>query len=134
MSIISKGYTLPINSKFIHIIEKELSNAQQTDSNTTTILNFRDPDYSSDHGGYHPVEIMLNEHGIIQYITDFSYVGPSDMAELAKELDFDFANGHMEVFGRTYPLANGAEIFKTFVQNFSNYYQQGIFSVEISQY
>jgi hypothetical protein len=38
-------------------------------------VNFRDPTYSAEFGGYHPVEIRISAKGEIEYITDFAYVG-----------------------------------------------------------
>jgi len=133
MTIITKGYALPIEKALIKIIEKELSKFDWLEQ-STTILNFRDPNYNVIGGGYHPVEIMINENGVIQYITDFAYVGSGDMAELAKELDFDFSAGILEQFGRCYPIEDAWELFPIFVQNFCAYYHQGVFDVEISQY
>ena len=133
MNIISEGYAVPIEKALIQIIEKELQKAKLKED-STIILNFRDPTYTATEGGYHPVEIMINELGVIQYITDFAYVGSGDMAELTKELDFDFASGLLEQFGRCYPIENAWELFPIFVQNFCAYYHQGVFDVEISQY
>ncbi|MBF0263789.1 MAG: DUF2787 family protein [Gammaproteobacteria bacterium] len=48
-------------------METELQKVKGTDGQTI-ILNFRDPTYSSVDGGYHPVEIMINEQGIILLI------------------------------------------------------------------
>ena len=133
MSIVTKGYALPIEKALVKILEKELQTIEQQEP-VTKILNFRDPNYSSSEGGFHPVEIMINEQGIIQYITDFAYVGSGDMVELAKELDFDFSNGLLEQMGRCYPIEQAWELFKIWQQNFCAYYDMDIFEVEISQY
>jgi hypothetical protein len=132
MKIITKGYALHIEKALIQIIEKELAKVNTTAS-LNTILNFRDSTYSATEGGFHPVEIMINDKGQIQYITDFAYVGFGDYAELAKELDFDFSCGLVEQFGHCYPIENAWELFPVFVQNFCAYYHQGVFDVEISQ-
>ena len=133
MHIKTDGFALPIEKALIQILEKELSKIKVDDSQSV-IFNFRDPSYSATQGGYHPVEIMLNENGVIQYITDFSYVGYGDMAELAKELDFDFSNGLLEQMGRCYPIENAWELFPIWQQNFCAYYQQGVFQVSTSQF
>lgn len=94
------------------------------------ILNFRDPDYSPERGGYHPVEIAIDRKGIILYITDFSYVGRPPHAELAKEIDFDFGQrlfGHM---GRDYSLHEGLALFRLWQKNFVSYYRSGVYTVE----
>ena len=59
-------------------------------------MNFRDPDYGPESGGFHPVEIRLQRQGnlwSLVYITDFSYVGMGDYAGIGKEVDFDFSPG-----------------------------------------
>lgn len=94
------------------------------------ILNFRDPGYSPERGGYHPVEIAIDRKGMILYITDFSFVGRPPYAELAKELDFDFSQqlfGHM---GQDYPLSEGREIFQLWQSNFVAYYRSGVYQIE----
>jgi hypothetical protein len=68
---------------------------QRIDLAPLTALTFRfsDPNYSPTQGGYHPVEIRLVRglNGwLFDTITDFSYQGYGDWAELDKELDFDF--------------------------------------------
>jgi len=133
MTIITKGFALPIEKALIKILEAELNTTEQSEP-MTNILNFRDPNYSSTEGGFHPVEIMINDKGIIQYITDFAYVGSGDMSELAKELDFDFASGVLEQMGRCYPIEQAWELFSVWQQNFCAYYDMGVFEVEISQY
>ncbi len=131
MKIKTCGYTMPINKTLINILEKELGQLQSFQGDFY-ILNFRDPDYSSETGGFHPVEIMLNEKGIIQYITDFAYVGQGNMSELAKEIDFDFSSGLLEHFGRCYPIEQGVELFELWQQNFCAYYYMKIFQVSVS--
>ncbi|QFU21274.1 DUF2787 domain-containing protein [Shewanella eurypsychrophilus] len=92
-------------------------------------INFRDPNYSAERGGFHPVEVRLEkevneEHGNqwrICYITDFSYVGVGYMAELAKELDFDFDNGIFRHLMGATPIEQAREIYQVWVQNFLAY-------------
>ena len=131
MKLITDGCALSINKALIKIIETELSQLESSQGDFY-ILNFRDPDYSSETGGFHPVEIMLNEKGIIQYITDFAYVGQGNMTELAKEIDFDFSSGLLEHFGRCYPIEQGKELFDIWQQNFCAYYEMNIFQVTVS--
>ncbi len=133
MKMLTDGYALPIEKALIQLIEKELRKVGKPEQGTR-ILNFRDPNYSVTTGGYHPVEIMLNEKGVIQYITDFTYVGSGHMAELAKELDFDFSSGLLEQMGRCYPIENAWELFPIWQQNFCAYYEMGVFEVSISHY
>lgn len=92
-------------------------------------INFRDPNYSADLGGFHPVEVRLEkeanaEHGDqwrICYITDFSFVGVGYMAELAKELDFDFDNGIFQHLIGVTPIEQAREIYQVWEQNFLAY-------------
>jgi hypothetical protein len=70
-------------------LEKEIDQSG-LDTSNGVILNFRDPDYDQESGGFHPVEIAICVDGKIHYITDFFYVGMPPFAELVKELDFDF--------------------------------------------
>lgn len=92
MNININNLPLPVTSKLTEIIKEALKGKDLTGKTSATI-NFRDPDYSAENGGYHPVEIMLKRHGDewhFQYITDFCYVGIGPFAELVKDLDFDF--------------------------------------------
>jgi hypothetical protein len=87
-------------------------------------INFRDPNYSADNGGYHPVEIRLennNDGWRFCYITDFCYVGSGYMAELAKELDFDFEAGVFQNLFGAYPIEQAIEMFQIWETNFVYY-------------
>ncbi len=127
------NYTLPVNSKLIIILSHELEKSDVIPFNDT-VINFRDPDYSPINGGFHPVEILIDSKGIIQYITDFAYYGSGDMAELDKDIDFDFSSGIFQYMGGIYPIEQGLELFEVCQQNFCAYYEMGVFEVEISTY
>lgn len=131
MKIKTTGYVLRIEKALIDILEKEIDKNKSQYDNSCAI-NFRDPTYSAKTGGYHPVEIRINQQDVIQYITDFSYVGQEELTELAKEIDFDFASGILEQFGRCFPLENAYELFPVWQQNFVAYYNSGVFEVSIS--
>ena len=76
---------LPVSQKLITYIEQLITDHDNCQAIT---LNFRDPTYSADAGGFHPVEIRLEkDHGQwhFSYITDFCYVGSGYMAELASQ-------------------------------------------------
>ncbi len=133
MKIITEGIALPIEKALIEILEKELSNIDCNGAQAI-ILNFKDPTYSPTTGGYHPVGIMTNGKGVIQYITDFAFVGSGGMEELVKELDFDFSSGILRQMGRCYPIENAWELFPIFRQNFCAYYFSGVFKVAVHQY
>jgi len=131
MKIKTTGYALRMELSLIQILEKELNHSESQFENYC-ILNFRDPTYSARTGGYHPVEIMLNKQGIIQYITDFAFVGQGECCELAKEIDFDFAAGIIQQLDRCYPIENAYELFPIWQQNFCAYYKNGVFEVSVS--
>ncbi|MEZ9393459.1 DUF2787 domain-containing protein [Vibrio splendidus] len=61
----------------------------------SVVINFRDKSYSSEDGGFHPVEIRLvrlYDQWVFDYITDFAYCG-GPYPELVKEVDFNFSSG-----------------------------------------
>jgi hypothetical protein len=92
-------------------------------------INFRDPKYSPEAGGFHPVEVMVSGTGIIQYITDFAYVGYPP--ELVMELDFDFSGGIFLHMGREFPIGDNHSFFCLWQCNFCAYYSMGAFSVTV---
>lgn len=123
---------LPLSPALIALLKAEISKANLP-AGDGLILNFRDPNYSVETGGFHPVEIAINGEGKLLYITDFAYVGDGYCAELAKELDFDFSYGLFQQFGRDYPIREGAELFQLWQENFCLYYQSGVFQVSVSE-
>lgn len=98
-------------------------------ANSAITINFRDPNYSAESGGFHPVEVRLEkemnaEHGEqwrLCYITDFSYVGIGYMAELTKELDFDFDSGIFQHLMGITPLEQARESYQVWENNFLVY-------------
>ena len=133
VSVQPSGYTLPIKKKLIEILSKEISQSDIIPFNDT-VINFRDPDYSPVNGGFHPVEILIDRKGIIQYITDFAYFGTGDMAELDKEIDFVLSSGIFQHMGGVYPLEQGLELFEMWQNNFCFYYDMGVFAVSVECY
>ena len=135
MKIIQNGiYPLSISKKCITILSNEIVKAGVIESSDTVenyvIINFNDPNYSAENGGYHPVEVMINVDGTIQYITDFTYIGQ----ELVKELDFDFNLKLFQHMGRDYPIEQGRGLFRIFQSNFCSYYDSGVFEVTCSSF
>jgi hypothetical protein len=94
---------LTLSPAFVHLLEAEIAKANPSPGDGL-VFNFRDPSYSVESGGYHPVEIGLDPSGRLLYVTDFAYVGMGWCAELAKELDFDFSCGLFQQMGLDYPL------------------------------
>lgn len=116
-----EGLAVPMSPMFTLFIADLIS---PYENNEAVVLNFRDPNYSPDDGGYHPVEMRLENDGDgwrFCYITDFCYVGSGYMAELAKELDFDFNAGVFQNLFGTYPIEQAIEMFQIWETNFVFY-------------
>lgn len=116
-----EGLALPLSPIFALYIASLLTPYENEEAVT---INFRDPTYSAENGGYHPVEIRLENEGNAWrfcYITDFCYVGSGVMAELAKELDFDFDAGVFQNLFGTYPIEQAIEMFQIWETNFVFY-------------
>jgi len=116
-----EGLALPVSPTLALYLADLLATYENKKAVT---INFRDPDYSSDDGGYHPVEIRLVNDGTnwhLCYITDFCYVGSGYCAELAKDLDFDFQAGIFQNLFGTYPIEQAREMYQTWESNFIYY-------------
>jgi len=133
MIIQQTGYPIAISNKLITILNKEIQLHSKVDISSGCIFNFRDPDYSAERGGYHPVEICIDENGCFKYLTDFTYVGDGHYAELVKELDFDLSHGLFQQMGREYPIAQGKGLFRMWQSNFCAYYQNKVFTVTVEE-
>lgn len=132
MFTIDTDLPLPISQAFALALAEEVKNI---DSKAVTI-NFRDPDYSPQTGGFHPVEIRL-EKGTDQwqlcYITDFCYVGHQGQWELVKELDFDFSCGVFQSISGLLVIEAAVEFYPIWEQNFLCYWQElEVFNVRTS--
>lgn len=127
------GYPLSVSKKLVAIIQQELDKSD-IDVSAGVTLNFRDPDYSAESGGYHPVEIAVDEHGRILYITDFAYFGIGPFAELDREIDFDFSYKVFQHMGREFPIERGASLFRLWQANFCSYVERQIFEVSIASH
>ncbi len=128
MTIDTEVCPFPLLRSFRSILESEIAKMPFS-AGSGVILTFRDPSYSAESGGFHPVEISLTGQGRIRYITDFSYVGRLPFWELAKELDFDFSMGLFQHLGREFPIHAGRELFALWQRNFVEYYRMGVYSV-----
>ena len=128
MKIMEVGYVLPVSKDLVNILHKE-TEASGKDKLGGVILNFRDPQYSPESGGFHPVEVMVSGDGVIQYITDFSYAGYP--AELGKAIDFDFSLGLFQFYGLEKPISHGHDLFCLWQENFCAYYGWGTYTVTV---
>lgn len=121
MKIKNDNLPLPVSPHFALYL---LSLISDYENEKAVTINFRDPSYSAESGGYHPVEIRLENEGDgwrICYITDFCFVGGGYMAELAKDLDFDFTAGVFQNLFGTFPIEQATEIYQTWESNFLYY-------------
>jgi len=131
MKISTTNLPLPVSSKLTDLIRDALKGKDFTNKTSVT-LNFRDPDYSAEKGGYHPVEIMLKIKGDewhILYITDFCYAGIGPYAELVKDLDFDFGAGVFQTQYGYYRIEEASDIYPVWEQNFCCYLKTQVLSV-----
>ena len=128
MKIQKNGYALPVGSDLIDILTKEIQ-ASGNNGNEALYVTFKDPKYSPETGGFHPVEVMVSGAGIIQYITDFAYIGYPP--ELVKELDFDFSVGIFQHMGQEFPIGNNPSLFCLWQCNFCAYHSMGAFTVAV---
>jgi len=110
MIVKPEGYLLPVTKSLIDVLQQVINN-NPINPEDGIVINFRDPDYDAETGGYHPVEIAMDGAGQIIYITDFSYVGQPPYSELVKEIDFDFSLGLFQQMGRDYPIEQGRELY-----------------------
>lgn len=133
MTIIQSGLRLPINPALVTLLLQEIQHSPSPKpTSNAIILNFRDPSYSSESGGFHPVEIrlfQLDNAWYFDYITDFAYMG-TIYPELEKELDVCWPQGYVYhiALGDVDERA-GAEFFKLWQQNFIEYYKMGCYTV-----
>jgi len=129
-----EGLALPMSPMFTLYIADLLTPHENQKAVT---INFRDPNYSSDDGGYHPVEIRLENEGDCWrfcYITDFCYVGSGFCTELAKDLDFDFDAGVFQNLHGIYPIKQAIEMFQIWESNFVYYAMiSKVFTIAVSE-
>uniref|UniRef100_UPI003C6D1707 DUF2787 family protein n=1 Tax=Escherichia coli TaxID=562 RepID=UPI003C6D1707 len=68
------GLNLPVTKEFQQHITTLLANQVLQKITEAVVINFRDPDYSAESGGIHPVEIRFirkNNEWYFDYVTDF---------------------------------------------------------------
>ena len=129
-----QGFPVPV--ELFEIINQSLTGTSLPKDDFSAItLNFRDPDYSADTGGYHPVEIRIekqNELWQLVYITDFSYQG-GPFPELVKEVDVCFISKQVfNLFIGWLQNRNAKELLTLFISNFIAYYTNDCYQVSVS--
>ncbi len=135
MKINTSNLPLPVTSKLTDTIKDALKE-EDLNGKTSVTLNFRDPDYSAETGGYHPVEIMLKRQGDewhILYITDFCYAGIGPYAELVKDLDFDFGAGVFQTSYGYFRIEEGLDVYVVWELNFLQYWLKfDVYDIKVS--
>ncbi|EKN3392640.1 DUF2787 domain-containing protein [Yersinia enterocolitica] len=131
------GLSLPVTKRFQHGIATIL--AEQVLQNTirAVVINFRDPGYSAEAGGFHPVEmrfIRQEEEWYFDYVTDFSYMGQV-YPELEKELDFCWSGRYVfHYLAGDIPLTVEAnELWSLWEGNFMEYLAMDAYRVTVTQ-
>ncbi|MGL6050474.1 MAG: DUF2787 family protein [Aeromonas salmonicida] len=131
------GFALPVAQALLALLNQEVANTGLDQERLTQLtFNFRSPGYSAETGGVHPVELRLIRglHGwVFDYITDFSYQGLGQDAELCKELDFNLScdEHYLQGWGPL-PGVEARELFALWQSNFISYAQLGYFTVTVS--
>ena len=126
-----------VSDKLLQILAKAAEPLKEDQKETRSIIfNFRDPNYSAESGGFHPVELRIFNTKAgwkFDYITDFSFQGIGYMAELCKEIDFIFAeNIAYHVYTGELSGYDASSLFELWQDNFISYVEMGVFQVEIS--
>ena len=132
-----KGLPLPVSLKLAVCLTELLNTHKPTWRQARAVtMNFRDPSYGPESGGFHPVEIRLQRRGnlwSLVYMTDFSYVGMGDYAELAKEVDFDFSSQEgLVAYAHVVPLSELGEFYELWEGNFLTYLSLGVYAITVA--
>lgn len=139
MTIHQSGLRLPIAQAFSQLLLHELNNSVINSAIDLTLvravtLNFRDPLYSAETGGFHPVEIRLlrlHEQWQFDYLTDFSFMG-NYYPELEKELDICWSQGYVYHFLMgDIDEEEGGALFELWQRNFIQYHKMKCYEVSI---
>ena len=126
-----------ISRKLLDILNNEIQKTgNEPEQQDEFTLSFRDKNYSAELGGYHPIEIHLVKlKGLwcFDYITDFTYVGCGQDAELTKEIDFDFTSGiGFHLYSGDDDLKFLTELYEIWENNFISYFESGVFKTKIT--
>ena len=131
------GFALPVDQALLILLNQEVAKTELNIERLTQLtFNFRNPGYSAEQGGVHPVEIRLVrglDDWLFDYVTDFSYQGLGQDAELCKEIDFNLScdEHYLQSWGPL-PGVEARELFALWQRNFISYAQLGYFTVTVS--
>lgn len=131
---LKRPQTPAMPSELYTLINQVLMTAEPKSSNAIT-LNFRDPEYSAEAGGFHPVEIRLEKqdaHWRMVYMTDFAFHG-YPIPELIKDIDICFNSNQVysSLCGWMCPQ-ECKELIKLFIENFISYHSMDVYQVRVS--
>lgn len=131
------GFALPVAQVLIVLLNQEVTHTGlDLDRLTQLTFHFRNPSYTPEQGGVHPVELRLIrglDGWLVDYVTDFSYQGQGQDAELCKELGFNFLDGEHYLRGwGPLPPADAHELFNMWQGAFLAYAQLVFFTVTVS--
>ena len=131
------GFALPVDQALLVQLNQEVAKTEINIERLTQLtFNFRNPGYSAEQGGGHPVEIRLIrglDGWLFDYVTDFSYQGLGQDAELCKELDFNFLDDEHYLQGwGPIQRSEAHELFTLWQTNFVAYCRMAYFPVEVS--
>ncbi len=122
-----------LDPAFVQVINRVIESADATNGDGA-IINFRDPTYSAENGGFHSVELSISPSGDLLYLTDFAYFGMPPMAELGIELDWNFEQDSFRQFDSFYDLECGRSLLGLYTKNFTAYHRSGVYEVEVTPF
>ena len=117
--------------EFVQVVNSVIQDAGMFEGRDL-IINFRDPSYSAESGGFHPVEVHVDADGNLLSLTDFAFFGMPPFAELGIELDWSFDAGSFRQFDAFYDLECGRVLLGLYARNFASYFDSGIYQVEVN--
>ncbi|HFI3406112.1 TPA: DUF2787 family protein [Escherichia coli] len=129
------GFMLPVSLQLYELLMAEAGEIPAHKHRITAVtFNFRDPDYSVERGGYHPVEIRLIHQGdewCLDYATDFGYVG-TVYPELEKIIDISWSQGYVWHYSTgDLPLTEVRALYSLWERNFLSYYASGVYTTRV---
>lgn len=130
------GLMLPVTKLFQQHIATLLAEQSLQTSVRAVVINFRDPDYSAESGGFHPVEmrfIRQDNEWYFDYVTDFSYMGRV-YPELEKEMDFCWSGHYVFHYlaGDIALTAEMNELWALWEGNFMEYLAMDVYRVTVT--
>ncbi|MEE7044356.1 DUF2787 family protein [Escherichia coli O79:H4] len=128
-----RGNVLPLSRSFTQLLLGIVAQKPPHRHPITGLtINFRDPEYSPEKGGWHPVEIRLipaGEDWQLDYVTDFHYAG-HPWPELEKDVDVSWTQQYTWL-SRCGDISHvdAREFWSLWESNFMAYHDMGVFTV-----